>query len=79
MMPAAIAAAVAIAASNPQQAFAGAFVALGALAAGFLPGERIGMALVYFTAGCLGAAAAPDAMSAIEMLASSGLAMVVLP
>lgn len=77
MMPAAIAAAVAIAASNPQQAFAGAFVALGALAAGFLPGERIGMALVYFTAGCLGAAAAPDAISAIEMLASSGLAMVV--
>lgn len=76
MMPAAIAAAVAVASSNPEQAFAGAFVAMGALAAGFLPGERGGMALVYFTAGCLGAAAAPSASAAMEMLVSSGLAAI---
>lgn len=76
MLPAAIVAAAAIAASNPQNAFAGAFVAAGALAAGFLPGERGGMALIYFTAGCLGGAAAPSIMAAIGMILSSGLASV---
>lgn len=75
-LPAAIAVAAAIAASSPEQAFAGAFIALGALAAGFLPGERGGMAMLYFTSCCLGAAAAPDGMAAVSMIASGGAATV---
>ena len=74
VLPAAIAAAGALAASGSDQAFAGAFMALGALAASFLPGERLGMALVYFTCGCLGAAAAPGPKEAGAMLVSSGAA-----
>ncbi len=73
-LPAAIAVATAIAASDPEQAFAGAFIALGALAAGFLPGERGGMAMLYFTACCLGAAAAPNGTAAVSMIASGGVA-----
>lgn len=74
MLPAAIAAAVAVAAGTPENAFAGAFLALGALAASFFPGEKGGMALVYFTAGCLGGAAAPNVFAAVDMIASSGAA-----
>lgn len=74
VLPAAIAAAGAIAAGDASLAFAGAFMALGALAASFLPGERLGMALVYFTCGCLGAAAAPGQQEAFAMLVSSGAA-----
>lgn len=74
MLPAAVAAAAGLALAGSGQAFAGVCIAAGALAASWLPGEKAGMAAVYFAAGCLGAAAAPDITTAVEMIVSFGCA-----
>lgn len=74
MLPAAVAAAAGLALAGSGQAFAGVCIAAGALAASWLPGEKAGMAAVYFAAGCLGAAAAPDIPTAVEMIVTFGCA-----
>ncbi len=74
MLPAAVAAAAGLALAGSGQAFAGVCIAAGVLAASWLPGEKAGMAAVYFAAGCLGAAAAPDITTAVEMIVTFGCA-----
>ncbi|MEG2659551.1 MAG: SpoIIE family protein phosphatase [Oscillospiraceae bacterium] len=78
-----VAGGAALLAASPSNAFAALGIAAGALAAScFVPGERIGAALVYFAAGITGAVAAPSAEKGLLLgveLCVSGIMFLLIP